>query len=283
MMHSVISHILLDIEGTTCPVSFVSDVLFPYAQREVAGYLERHQQDAEVQRLMDELRLAWQQEEDAEAQELLSRHASPTTIPSTESGATMAQENSLDRVRALLPYLEWLIAQDRKQTAWKDLQGRIWQEGYARGELKANLYPEAAVTLQRWKEEGLQLAVYSSGSVAAQQLLYGHCPEGDLRPLFSHWFDTRIGPKQQAQSYERILEVLEAKPASVLFVSDSVAELRAAASAGMQVVFSRREGNPQVDPCGYASISSLADLDPQASGAIQHTQTIGEHTPSHHD
>jgi enolase-phosphatase E1 len=262
-MKAEIRHILLDIEGTTCPVSFVSDVLFPYANREVERYLERHQHLDDVRRLIEELLLHWQREEDGEAQALLRRHGSPLSAWTSAGG----DENSpgspqTSRVQVLLPYLRWLIEKDRKVTAWKELQGRIWREGYGCGELQATLYPEVATTLQRWKEEGLQLSVYSSGSVAAQQLLYGHCQAGDLRPLFSHWFDTRVGAKQESRSYQDILNILQMPASQVLFVSDSVAELKAASAVGMRVVFSDREGNPQRDPCGFPSIRTLAEINP---------------------
>lgn len=260
-MISGIRHILLDIEGTTCPVSFVSDVLFPYAKTRLAGYLAQHGQDAEIQALLQELQNAWEHDDDAEAQALLK---STRTAPHSPSNPADLADGSAGvtavSTESLLVYLHWLIQQDRKVTAWKELQGRIWQDGYGRGELMADLFDDVVPVLRRWKQQGLELSVYSSGSVAAQQLLYGHCREGDVRDLFSHWFDTRIGAKQSEDSYRRILEGLGCRAEQVLFISDAIAELQAASAAGLQVSFSDREGNPQRDPGPYPHISRLDQL-----------------------
>lgn len=258
-MSPSLRHILLDIEGTTCPVHFVSDVLFPYAAREVSAFLSRHGHDSEIQSLLAELQTSWSQQEDPEACALL-RDSVLANTPKQSQREEAANHRPNDQTEALLTYIHWLIRRDLKVTAWKDLQGRIWQEGYARGELRANLFPEVSRTLRRWKEMGLELSVYSSGSVAAQQLLYGHSDAGDLRPLFSHWFDTRIGAKQEESSYRAILEVLGCIPAEVLFISDSTAELSAASAAGLQVIFSDRECNPQRLSDGFASIQSLEEV-----------------------
>ena len=258
-MSPSLRHILLDIEGTTCPVQFVSDVLFPYAAREVSDYLSRHGHESEIQALVAALETSWNEEEDPEAIALLQESGMAEQAEPSERDAESGKAPK-DRTTALLPYIHWLIRRDRKVTAWKDLQGRIWQEGYARGELTATLFPEVGGTLRRWKRMGLELSVYSSGSVAAQQLLYGHSEEGDLRPLFSHWFDTRIGAKQTVSSYEAILENLGCMADEVLFISDSRAELAAAGSAGLQVIFSDREGNPERDSGGFPRIQSLEEI-----------------------
>jgi enolase-phosphatase E1 len=258
-MKPPIRHILLDIEGTTCPVSFVSEVLFPYAAREVSHYLTQHALESDIQTLLGELQRSWSQEEDPEALALLQNSVldEKREQRQPEGGPRL---DPAEQVATLLPYIQWLIQRDRKVTAWKDLQGRIWREGYACGALKAALFPEVAQTLRHWKGMGVELSVYSSGSVAAQELLYGHSEDGDLRSLFSHWFDTRIGAKQEARSYEAILEVLGCVAGEVLFISDSSSELSAACSAGLQVIFSDREGNPQRDSNGFARIQSLAQV-----------------------
>lgn len=260
-MISGIRHILLDIEGTTCPVSFVSEVLFPYAQRQVSDFLERHWQEEAIQALLQELQQAWEGEDDAEAQALLQAAQRASSPP---AGFSVSDQGSTELTahpwQMLLPFLHWLIQRDRKVTAWKELQGLIWHEGYQRGDLKADLFGDVVPMLKAWKQMGLELSVYSSGSVAAQKLLYGHCQEGDIRALFSHWFDTRIGPKQEADSYRHILEQLGSEAAQVLFISDAIAELEAAHTAGIQVVFSDREGNPQRDPGPFPSIQRLDQL-----------------------
>jgi enolase-phosphatase E1 len=264
-MTTRVQHILLDIEGTTCPVSFVSSVLFPYAANQVNKYLERHSREEDVQLLLLELLDAWSDEEAPEARELLQR----STQAIQEAEAARQDEGSSRcslSPTVLLPYINWLIRSDRKLTAWKDLQGRIWQQGYAKGDLKAALFPDVARCLRNWNLSGLQLSVYSSGSVPAQHLLYAHSTDGDLRGLFSHWFDTRIGAKQDKDSYVAILAVLGHQPEQVLFISDAVRELQAAAAAGMQVVFSDRDGNPERDPAGHRSIRSFEELDEELTG-----------------
>ena len=239
-----ITHLLLDIEGTTCPVSFVADVLFPYARKALPGFLAAHAEDPEIQDLVAQAEEAW----------LNDDHPSAVALRSQSF-----QGDASTRVAA---YLQDLIDRDVKLTSLKDLQGRIWRNGYAQGELVAPLYPDVPESLQRWHKSGLVLAVYSSGSVPAQQLLYGHSTAGDLRALFSHWFDTRVGSKQDERSYRSIAEHMEVAPADVLFISDSLSELEAAASAGMTVLFSDREGNPGRDSGGFERISDYRRLHP---------------------
>ena len=252
-----LEHVLLDIEGTTCPVSFVSTVLFPYAAKQVGAYLERHEQEQDIQKLLAELLLAWRSEESSETRQLLQQ---ATVVEGVSTEQTKEATTVVPASSTVLPYIAWLIRNDRKLTAWKDLQGRIWEAGYAQGELKAELFPDVAGCLRKWKHRGLNLSVYSSGSVAAQKLLYGHSTDGDLQDLFSHWFDTRIGAKQERKSYRAILDVLGCSPERVIFISDALQELRAADAAGMQVVFSDRPGNPEHDNGGYRSIRSLDEL-----------------------
>lgn len=253
-MSGSIDHVLLDIEGTTCPVSFVAEVLFPYARLQLPRFLQEAEATPRLRALQQELLACWRQEREAEACALLQEQAQRHGVTPGEGELPPA---------ALLPYLHWLDRCDRKLTAWKDLQGLIWEEGYHRGEIQAELYPEAADTLRAWHAQGLILSVYSSGSVTAQKLLYGHTSEGDLRPLFRHWFDTRIGSKQDPQSYRHILEQLHSSAQRVLFVSDALQELEAAAAAGMRCCFSDRPGNPQRHPGRFRSVGGLAEIRPQ--------------------
>lgn len=233
-----ITQVLLDIEGTTCPVSFVADSLFPYASRALGPFLEAESpQRKEVRQLLEAVHDAWVRDEDPTARR-------------------MWEQDPEDAVG----YLRWLIEQDRKLPALKELQGLVWQEGYRSGELVAPLFPDVAESLRRWQAQGLGLSVYSSGSVAAQQLLYQHSNAGDLRSLFHHWFDTRTGPKQQRSSYERIAEELRHDPAEILFISDSAAECLAAREARMVVLFSDRNGNPQRDPKGLTPLTDFTQL-----------------------
>lgn len=235
------THLLLDIEGTTCPVNFVIGTLFPYAASALGGFLERQAGDPPIEVLLEEIREAWSNDSDPDARALRLRQ-------------------SLDGPVDCVPYIDWLIQQDRKLTALKTLQGKIWNEGYRRGDLVAPLFADVAPALKTLKAQGLTIASYSSGSIQAQHLLYQYSTHGDLRALFSFWFDTTIGGKKDASSYTRICEVMQVEPAHVLFVSDIRAELDAAGEAGLQCRFSRREGNPEASGDPFASLESFDQL-----------------------
>ena len=256
MAEPVIRCILLDIEGTTCPVSFVASVLFPYARERLASYLETNQGDPEVQALLAATQAAFAADPNAEVVALRQGSPIPGHPPAEQKQLQLGQTNS-----PLVAYLQWLIDHDIKFPALKELQGRIWASGYASGDLVAPLFDDVAPTLQRWHRDGYQLAVYSSGSVAAQKLLYRHSQNGNLESLFRHWFDTRIGSKQAPASYSAIAEVLQLEPAEILFVSDALAEIEAAHGIGMAVIFSDREGNPGRDPGPFNAIQSLAEIE----------------------
>ena len=237
MNYEGISHVLLDIEGTTCPVSFVAGTLFPYAAEHLGSFVKSHKDQAAVAELLTAAEETWKQDRNPEAQQLLA-----------EPGADV------------INYLQLLIKQDRKLPELKDLQGLLWAEGYASGDLKGPLFADVAPALRRWHQQGAVLAVYSSGSIAAQQLLYGHSTEGDLRSLFSHWFDTRTGAKQEVASYRAISEAMGVEGSKILFVSDSLLECEAAHAADMQVLFSDREGNPGRNNGSFGRISTYEDL-----------------------
>lgn len=240
-----VSHVLLDIEGTTCPVSYVAEILFPYASANLAPYLEKHQQEADIRALIQELETIWLQDTDQEARDLLS--LSRQSIEQSDVGG-------------ILPYLNFLIRCDRKVTPLKDLQGKIWAEGYARGELIGPLFEDVPKSLRRWQQEGLILAVYSSGSIAAQQLIYQYSNHGDLRSLFSHWFDTRTGSKHDPSSYTLIAEMMRCAPQAILFVSDSHSELQAANQSGLQVVCSQREIDQRKELQTYPAIDDFHQI-----------------------
>ncbi|MFM8524340.1 MAG: acireductone synthase, partial [Cyanobacteriota bacterium] len=188
-----LSHLLLDIEGTTCPVNYVTGVLFPYASRSVTTYLEAHSEDNDVRNLLTDITQAWENDDSAYPRELF------------------AQRKHHDPI-ACIPYIQWLIQEDRKLTALKDLQGKIWDEGYKRGDLVAPLFADVADTLKAWKNQGMIINSYSSGSLQAHKLLYQHSTSGDLRFLFSHWFDTSIGNKKEAISYQQISLTMGTEP-----------------------------------------------------------------------
>jgi len=236
-----LQHVLLDIEGTTCPVSFVGEVLFPYAQQQLPVFLAEQAQNPTVKNLIDKVFEAWSQDTDPEAVSLGKRYAAKN-------------------IEAATNYLSWLIEKDRKLTPLKELQGLIWRQGYDKGILKAPLYADVPEALKRWRDAGLRLSVYSSGSVNAQKLLYQHSTYGDLSNLFDHWFDTNTGGKHYPESYGTIAKALNTNPDQVVFISDRKSELKAAQEAGFKVVFSQREGNPETDPGNYIEIKNYANL-----------------------
>ena len=224
--------ILLDIEGTTTPISFVHDVLFSYARVHVRDYLAKHLDNPDVRADVHLLR--------------------------DEFEGDNFPDNNVD---ALAAYINELIDLDRKSTGLKSLQGKIWHEGYADGSLRAQVFPDVAPALARWRTAGLSVSIFSSGSVLAQQLLFAHTEAGDLTPFIKHYFDTGMGKKGEAESYRRIAEAIELQPGDILFVSDVVSELAAAREAGMQTVLSLRPGNqPQDAAAGYQQIYSFDEL-----------------------
>jgi enolase-phosphatase E1 len=196
--------IVTDIEGTTTSISFVFDVLFPYARKHIAEFVLTHLDDPAVQRELDAV--------------------------SQEVGQPLSTE------QAIAQLIDW-IDQDRKVTPLKSLQGMIWKQGYADRQFTGHVYPDAVAHLRQWHEDGIKLYVYSSGSVAAQKLLFGHSDAGDLRPLFSGYFDTTLGMKRNSSSYQKISAEIGLQADQVLFLSDSIEELDAASEAGMHTAW----------------------------------------------
>ena len=237
-------HLLLDIEGTTCPVSFVSDILFPFAKQELTRYIKNNWNKSTNNEPIQAAKTEWINDQSPESSRLKKQ----------------VDQKQINEVDGLIQYLKHLISIDQKSTALKELQGKIWEYGYRNGELKSQLFPETAECLRQWHEQGWVLSVYSSGSIQAQQLLYRHSPMGDLENLFSHWFDTRTGPKKSTGSYIKIAKHLHIAPDNIWFVSDNGAECDAARSAGMHTLFSRRDGNPDRDPRDHMVIESLREV-----------------------
>lgn len=222
----MIKAIVTDIEGTTSSLSFVKDVLFPYAYEHLPTFLEQQAEQAAVREQLRQV-------------EKLVGHS-----------LTLAQ--AIDQLRL------W-IRQDQKITPLKALQGMIWEQGYARGDFHGHVYDDAVECLRHWQQQGIALYVYSSGSVHAQQLLFGHTAQGDLRPLFSGYFDTLIGGKMEAESYRHIIAELQLPPEQVLFLSDITAELDAAREAGMQTCQLVRAGALD-GQTSHAQVSHFEDI-----------------------
>jgi len=227
-MHDVRA-IVTDIEGTTSSISFVHDVLFPYARKHLPAFIETHGDQPEVQHWLHEA--------------------------AREAGLIEA-----GRQEVLELLLRW-IDEDRKSTVLKALQGMIWEEGYASGAYRAHVYPEVAAKLRSWRARGLRLYVYSSGSVAAQQLFFRYSEAGDLSPLFDGFFDTQTGAKRDPESYRRIGEAIGEAAHHILFLSDITQELDAARSAGWQTAHIVRAPLPLPETAAHPAYRDFDAID----------------------
>ena len=238
---------LLDVEGTIAPLTLTTEVLFPYARKRFALFLERGRNDESVR--ADLVMLA--EENRAETGEGIPR------LPEIASPVDTAGPRF--RLDAMM-YLMWLMDRDRKSTALKSLQGKIWKEGFENGELKGTLFDDVPDAVRRWSAVA-PVAIYSSGSVEAQKLFFRYSSYGDLTPLIAGYFDTRTGPKMGSASYGAIAALMHVAPQDVLFFSDSVRELDAARDAGCDTRLVVRPGNPLVeDAHGHSVVESFAGL-----------------------
>ena len=206
----MIKAVVTDIEGTTTPISFVAEILFPYARKALPGFLEAHRDRPEV------------------AEQLAAAR-------------TLAGDAGMSDAAVTALLMQW-IDEDRKATPLKILQGLIWAEGYAAGAFQGELYADVPQLLRSWHAGGLRLFSYSSGSVPAQRLLFGHSPAGDLTPLFEGFFDTRLGSKLEAASYRTLAATVALPPGEILFLSDHEGELDAAAASGFATGCLDRDG-----------------------------------------
>ena len=235
--------VLLDIEGTTTPIAFVFEALFPYARAHLRVHLAQHANAPDYDALFVRLR-----EEHAAD---VSAGADPPSWPAAPA----------ERLAAVAAYAGWLMDRDRKSTGLKELQGRIWQQGYDRGDLVGAVFDDVPRAFESWRARGVQIGIFSSGSVLAQQLLFRHSSAGDLTGYISYYFDTTTGPKWSAESYERIAATMALPPASVIFASDVTRELESARAAGMQTRLTVRPGNPPPPPDhGHPVIQSFDEL-----------------------
>ena len=266
---------LLDIEGTVAPLSLTSEVLFPYARahfeeflrtsigefedfvKRSAAVIERtgfgpaETAEGSVMTDLALLRLENENEQDADAPRIIAPESAKMGVVS------MSPSKGITRI---LEYIYWLMDRDRKSTALKSMQGKIWKHGFESGELKGTLFDDVPEAFARWAKQGL-VAIYSSGSVEAQQLLFRYSIFGDLTPLIAGYFDTHTGPKGEAGSYAAIANAMEVAPAEVLFISDAVRELDAAREAGCETRLVVRPGNPAVgDTHGHVAIESFTAL-----------------------
>jgi enolase-phosphatase E1 len=219
-----VAAVVTDIEGTTSSLAFVKEQLFPYARRELSAYVRAHASS------LGEI---------------------ATQIRAAAGASSLSTQAMIDTL------MQWMD-EDRKITPLKTLQGMIWKEGYEHGQLRGHVYEDAARALRAWHAAGIRLYVYSSGSVEAQKLLFGHSSQGDLTPLLSGYFDTVTGPKLEPRSYQSIAAALGLPPSALVFLSDHPGETHAAAAAGMQTILLAREQHPSALEPAARSFDDIA-------------------------
>lgn len=232
--------VLLDIEGTTTPIAFVYDVLFPFARTHLSDWCHRFQHSPEFEDVARRL-----------ADEHRADRARGEAVPEWRD----------DVLASVEAYATWLMDRDRKSPALKLLQGLVWEQGYQAGALRGQVYPDVPEAIRQWRAGGCLVAIYSSGSALAQRRLFESTAYGDLAPLLAGFFDTTVGSKLSAESYGRIAAELGVPAAAALFISDVTAELHAAREAGCQTALSVRPGNrPQPDAYLFPVVRSLTDI-----------------------
>ena len=229
-----VAAVLTDIEGTTTSISFVYEVLFPYAEARLEAFCSSPEPAPGLAAALARLR-----------QEYGEETALGAPLPAFGDGA---------------PYARHLMSLDRKSTGLKLLQGLIWDEGYRSGALRSHVFPDVPPALEAWARAGVRLRVFSSGSVQAQKLLFAHTEYGDLAPLFEGFHDTTTGPKQEPGSYLAIARDFALEPAAILFLSDVRGELDAAAAAGLRTGLLVRPGNRPAEPGGHPVHASFSEL-----------------------
>ena len=239
-----INGVLLDIEGTTTPIDFVYQVLFPFVRAHLADYLRRNINSEDLQHDL-----------------LMLRQEHLKDLKQASAPPDWVDEPLQARIESVANYIFWLMDRDRKSTGLKSVQGKVWQQGYERGELKGHVFPDVPPALRRWSSRNLDTRIFSSGSVLAQKLLFAHTEAGDLTAFLRGYFDTTTGAKTSAESYHRITNEFHLPASEVLFISDTTAEVDAAQRAGMQTLLCVRPGNPSApDRHGHGVINSFSEM-----------------------
>jgi enolase-phosphatase E1 len=235
--------VVLDIEGTTTPIEFVYDALFPFARRSFPSYIREHLDMPGLHEPLARLREEWMED--------VSRGESPPR---------WQDDDREERISGIAAYATWLMDRDRKSPPLKTLQGEIWARAYEDGTLRGEVFPDVPAALARWRAGGIDVAIYSSGSVLAQQMLFRTTAQGDLTAYISAFFDTSVGPKVAPESYRRIAATLDCAPESLLFISDTPAELRAARTAEWEVLLCRRQRHPPLSDDELTAISNFSEV-----------------------
>lgn len=236
-----IKGILLDIEGTTSSISFVYDVMFPYVREHLVEFLDSNWNDENVVATVETL-------------------AFDLSFSSAESW--LGEFDEVARRQTVAAAVLKMMDEDVKATGMKQLQGLIWKNGFESGQMTAHLFEDVAPAIENWRANDIDVRIYSSGSIAAQKLFFGHSVAGDLLNYFNGHYDTTTGPKRESESYTKIADDFSFDPEEILFVSDVPAELDAAQSAGMQTVLSVRPGNkPVQESHEFSVISSFAEIE----------------------
>lgn len=204
---------LFDIEGTTTDINFVHKVLFPYAAEHLRPYVLQHKDEPAIKSALDDV-----------------------------AATVLKEENRKVSLEDSISTLEKWIKEDRKHGALKEIQGHIWDIGYSKGDFKGHVYPDVKPYFMKILNDGGKIGIYSSGSVHAQKLIFGYSTDGDLTPMISHYFDTKIGHKREPTSYSNIANAVHLKPEEIHFYSDIAEELAAAKEAGLEVTQLLRPG-----------------------------------------
>ncbi len=225
----MVKAILIDIEGTVAPISFVKDVLFPYSKEKMESFVKENENKQEIKQILEDVKKIEKRK--------------------------MSTEEVIDTLK------KW-IDEDRKITPLKEIQGYIWEEGFKSGNVKAPLYKDAYEKMLYWNKKGIPMYIYSSGSVKAQKLFFSHTEYGNIVDFFNGFFDTKIGNKKEKGSYEKIARAIGLKPEEILFLSDNPDEIKAAAEAGMQVMRVVREKDAEYIPdFPYPQIKSFEEIE----------------------
>lgn len=224
----MIKFYLFDIEGTTTDINFVHKVLFPYSAERMEDYILHHQTHPQVQKSLESVR------------------------------QTVMEENQKQLgLHECISQLRTWIKEDRKHPALKELQGLIWDYGYTNNHFQGHLYPDVLPFFKKILSIGSKVAIYSSGSVHAQKLIFGYSIDGDLTPFISNYFDTNVGHKREKASYLNIVKELGVEPKEIHFFSDIPEELKAASDAGLSITHVLREG---CQPSEYDCVTDFRSL-----------------------